>query len=307
MRIAFLGTPQFAVPVLEALISRHDTLCVFTQPDRPVGRKAVLTAPPVKVCALANGLPVKQFERIRSEEGIEALANFDPDLLVTAAFGQLLSAKNLAIPKFGTINVHASLLPKYRGASPIQAAILNGDTVTGVTTMFTDIGMDTGDILLSQTCPIEPCDTYETLSAKLSIIGAELLLKTLRELENGTLSRIPQNDREATVCRLIRKQDGQLDFNQSARSVFNRVRAMYPWPCAYSSLNGQLMRILDAFPTDITRKDCRTGMLIESNRHLYVNCSDCLLEIRVLQMAGKKPVDAASFLRGNAVNGLVLV
>lgn len=307
MRIAFLGTPQFAVPVLEALISRHDTLCVFTQPDRPVGRKAVLTPPPVKVCALENGLPVRQFERIRSEEGIAALSDFHPDLLVTAAFGQLLSAENLAIPKIGTINVHASLLPKYRGASPIQAAILNGDAVTGVTTMFTDIGMDTGDILLSQTCPIEPHDTYETLSARLSIAGADLLLKTLRELENGTLSRIPQNNREATVCRLIRKQDGQLDFNQSAKSVSNRVRAMYPWPCAYSFLNGQMMRILDVLPTDITRKDSPNGMLIELNQHLYVNCADYLLEILVLQMAGKKPVDAASFLHGNAVNGLVLV
>jgi methionyl-tRNA formyltransferase len=307
MRIAFLGTPQFAVPVLEALISRHDTICVFTQPDRPVGRKAVLTPPPVKVYALAKGLPVKQFEKIRSEEGIAALSSFQPDLLITAAFGQLLSAENLAIPKFGTINVHASLLPKYRGASPIQAAILNGDTVTGVTTMFTDVGMDTGDILLSQTCRIEPYDTYETLSDRLSLVGADLLVKTLQELENGTLSRIPQNDLDATVCRLIRKQDGKLDFNQSAKSVFNRVRAMYPWPCAYSSLNGQQMRILDALPTDITRKNFQSGMLIELNQHLYVNCADYLLEIRVLQMAGKKPVDAASFLRGNAVNGLVLI
>lgn len=307
MRIAFLGTPQFAVPVLEALISRHDTICVFTQPDRPVGRKAVLTPPPVKVYALAKGLPVKQFEKIRSQEGIAALSSFQPDLLITAAFGQLLSAENLAIPKFGTINVHASLLPKYRGASPIQAAILNGDTVTGVTTMFTDVGMDTGDILLSQTCRIEPYDTYETLSDRLSLVGADLLVKTLQELENGTLSRIPQNDLDATVCRLIRKQDGKLDFNQSAKSVFNRVRAMYPWPCAYSSLNGQQMRILDALPTDITRKNFQSGMLIELNQHLYVNCADYLLEIRVLQMAGKKSVDAASFLRGNAVNGLVLV
>ena len=156
MRIAFLGTPEFALPSLAALHARGDTLCVFTQPDRPVGRKAILTSPPVKSFALEHGIPVQQFEKIRLPEGRAALEAFAPDLCVTAAFGQLLSAKTLAIPKFGTINVHGSLLPKYRGASPIQSAIINGEAETGVTTMMTDIGMDTGDILMKAATPIRP-------------------------------------------------------------------------------------------------------------------------------------------------------
>ena len=307
MRIAFLGTPKFALPVLEALIQRKDTICVFTQPDRPVGRKGILTPPPVKELALSNGITVLQFEKIRSLEGVQALSAFQPDLMVTAAFGQMLSAEDLSIPKIGTINVHASLLPKYRGASPIQAAILNGDTVTGVTTMFTDIGMDTGDILLQESCEIDRLDTYETLSEKLSKMGADLLLSTLEELERGTLVRIPQNESEATICRLIRKQDGHLDFNESAKKVSDRVRAMNPWPCAFADLNGQQMRILTAVPTDLPRQESPAGTLCVLEGKLFVNCTDSLLEICTLQMAGKKQVDAASFLRGNAVNGMILL
>lgn len=306
MRIAFLGTPQFAVPVLLALIERKDTLCVFTQPDRPVGRKAVLTPPPVKELALSRGIPVRQFEKIRSEEGVQALTDFQPDLMVTAAFGQLLSAADLAVPKMGTVNVHASLLPKYRGASPIQAAILNGDTETGVTTMFTDIGMDTGDILLSRTSPIAPDDTYETLSCKLAGIGADLLVETLDQLEKGTLVRIPQDSTKATVCRLIKKQDGYLDFNRPAKEVNDRVRAMNPWPCAYAFLNGQPMKIFSAAVTDIPAGECPKGTLTVADDRLFVNCADVLLQILSLQMAGKKQMDATSFLRGNPVNGIIL-
>lgn len=307
MRIAFLGTPQFAVPVLKALILHGDTICVFTQPDRPVGRKAVLTPPPVKQIAVQAGIPVRQFERIRSEGGVQAMTDFQPDLMVTAAFGQLLSAENLAIPRNGTINVHASLLPKYRGASPIQTAILNGDTVTGVTTMFTDIGMDTGDILLSESCPIDPFDTSETLSAKLSQIGADLLIKTIDKLEAGILTRTPQNENEATVCRIIRKQDGHLDFSHTAEQLSCRVRAMNPWPGAFAFLNGQQMRILTAVPSVLKRDARQNGTLISLNGRLFVNCSNGLLEIRSLQMAGKKQTDAESFLRGNSVDGIVLV
>lgn len=303
MRIAFLGTPEFALPVLEALIERGDTLAVFTQPDRPVGRKAVLTPPPVKTLAQSHGIPVFQFEKIRSDEGVAALSAFMPDLMVTAAFGQLLSAKNLAVPPLGTINVHGSLLPKYRGASPIQAAILNGDAVTGVTTMFTDIGMDTGDILLKREVPIAPDDTYGTLSEKLSHVGAALLLETLDRLEKGKLVRTKQNDDEATICHILKKEDGVLRFDLPCAAVHDRVRAMNPWPTASAKLDGLPLKIWQTSlcATDLNPKPF--GTLTVLGDRLFVHCQSGALEILSLQAPGKKRMDAKNFLLGNAVNG----
>ena len=306
MRIAFLGTPEFALPVLQALIDRGDTLAVFTQPDRPVGRKAVLTPPPVKILALQHGIPVFQFEKIRSPEGAAALKAYAPDLMITAAFGQLLSAENLSIPRLGTINVHGSLLPKYRGASPIQTAILNGDAITGVTTMFTDIGMDTGDMLLKRETEILPNDTYGTLSNRLSVIGAELLTETLDALEAGTLERIPQNNDEATVCRLIKKEDGKIDFAAPAADVHNRVRAMNPWPIAYGMLNGQALKIYETAPTART-DEAPVGTLCCEKKRLYVRCGDGWLEILALQAPGKKRMCADSYLCGCDVQGMRLL
>lgn len=302
MRIAFLGTPEFALPVLQALIDREDTLAVFTQPDRPVGRKAILTPPPVKVLAEQHAVPVYQFEKIRSIEGVAALKEYAPDLMVTAAFGQLLSAENLSIPKYGTINVHGSLLPKYRGASPIQTAILNGETITGVTTMFTDIGMDTGDILLKQEVAISLSDTYETLSDKLAKAGAELLIETLTRLENGTLQRVPQDHTQATVCHLIRKSDGIMHFDESCLQNHNRVRAMNPWPTATAMLDGQPIKIWETRLTD-DHASLPLGTLTEKAGKLFVQCADGLLEIISLQAPSKKRMDAASFLRGYPVIG----
>jgi len=306
MRIAFLGTPEFALPVLQALIDRGETLAVFTQPDRPVGRKAILTPPPVKVLAAKNGIPVYQFEKIRSEEGLAALTAFAPDLMVTAAFGQLLSARNLAIPRLGTINVHGSLLPKYRGASPIQTAILNGDAITGVTTMFTDIGMDTGDMLLKREVEIFPDDTYETLSDRLSKVGAKLLCETLDALEAGTLVRIPQNAAEATVCHLIKKEDGKLDFSEPVRRVYDRIRAMNPWPVAFAELDGQTLKIYESVPSN-RAENAEPGTLRSDKKRLFVRCADGWLEIRSLQAPGKKRMDAASYLNGCDPDGKVLL
>lgn len=307
MRIAFLGTPEFALPVLQALIDRGETLAVFTQPDRPVGRKAVLTPPPVKVLAQQYGIPVFQFEKIRSAEGVAALSAFSPDLMVTAAFGQLLSAANLAIPRLGTINVHGSLLPKYRGASPIQTAILNGDAVTGVTTMFTDIGMDTGDMLLKREEPILPDDTYETLSARLSQIGASLLIETLDALIAGTLVRIPQNNAEATVCRLIRKEDGKLHFSDSCRAVRDRIRAMNPWPIAFALLDGQPLKVYEAADCETDWGDAPAGTLRCEKQRLYVRCADGWLEILSLQAPGKKRMCSQSYLCGCDLGGKTLL
>ncbi len=302
MRIAFLGTPEFALPSLQALIDRGDTLAVFTQPDRPVGRKAILTPPPVKVLAEQHGIPVYQFEKIRSLEGREALEAFQPDLMVTAAFGQLLSSKNLAIPRLGTINVHGSLLPKYRGASPIQSAIIAGEAETGVTTMMTDIGMDTGDMLLKSATQIDPDETYEQLSDRLAVLGAKLLLETLDRLEAGTLERIPQNPEEATVCHMLTKEDGHIDCSRSAKAVHDLVRGTNPWPCAFVTLDGQPLKIFETRRTEEHFSDT-PGTLRERNGRLYLICADGALEITDLQASGKKRMDAGTFLRGCPLDG----
>ena len=302
MRIAFLGTPEFALPSLEALIRRGDTLAVFTQPDRPVGRKAILTPPPVKVLAEQHDVPVFQFEKIRSAEGRAALEAFAPDLMVTAAFGQLLSAKNLAIPRLGTINVHGSLLPKYRGASPIQSAIIAGETETGVTTMMTDVGMDTGDMLLKTVTPIGTNETYGELSDRLSVLGAELLLKTLDALESGALFRTPQDPEEATVCHMLTKEDGHIDCKRTAKAVHDLVRGTNPWPCAFVMLDGQPLKIFETKRTDEVFSDV-PGTLRERHGKLYLLCSDSALEITALQASGKKRMDAGTFLRGCPLDG----
>lgn len=305
MRIAFLGTPEFALPSLSALIARGDTLCVFTQPDRPVGRKAILTPPPVKALAMEHGIPVYQFEKIRSKEGLSAMEAFAPDLCVTAAFGQLLSAKNLAIPKHGTVNVHGSLLPKYRGASPIQSAILAGEAETGVTTMLTDVGMDTGDILIQRATPIGPNETYGALSDRLASLGAELLLETLDALERGTLVRTPQNPEAATVCHMLAKEDGRIDFAKGCQTVHNLVRGTNPWPAAYALLDGQPLKIWETRLSERT-VDEACGTLKTVDGRLYVRCADGALEILSLQASGKKRMDAAAFVRGCPLDGKVL-
>ncbi len=302
MRIAFLGTPEFALPSLAALIARGDTLCVFTQPDRPVGRKAVLTPPPVKVLAQTHGVPVKQFEKIRSAEGVEAMEAFAPDLCVTAAFGQFLSAKNLSIPKYGTINVHGSLLPKYRGASPIQSAIIGGEAETGVTTMLTALGMDTGDILMQARTPIGENETYGELSDRLADIGAKLLLKTLDALEAGTLVPVPQDAEAATVCHMLNKEDGRIDFTKPGKAVHDLVRGTNPWPGAFALLDGQPLKVWETRRSDVLL-DAPAGTLAEQNGRLYVQCADGALEILSLQASGKKRMDAAAFVRGCPLDG----
>ena len=302
MRIAFLGTPEFALPSLSALIERGYTLCVFTQPDKPVGRKAVLTPPPVKVLAEQHGIPVYQFEKIRSFDGCEALVAFQPDLCVTAAFGQLLSKKNLSIPKQGTINVHGSLLPKYRGASPIQSAIINGETHTGVTTMMTDIGMDTGDILLKKETAIGLNETYAQLSERLAVLGAELLTETLDRLENGSLIPIPQDESEATCCHVLTRENGRIDFHKTAKEIHNLVRGTNPWPTAYAYLGDEMLKVYETQLTEC-HDDLLPGSLISKDDRLFVQCADDLLEVISLQMSGKKRMNADAFLRGCSLNG----
>lgn len=303
MRIAFLGTPDFAVPSLKALYSAGHDIAVFSQPDRLVGRHAELRPTAVKACALSLGLPVYQFEKIRSEEGLSALKAFQPDLMVTAAFGQLLSGENLAVPKYGCINVHGSLLPKYRGAAPIQWSVINGDAVTGVTTMMTDIGMDTGDILLVKETPIAPEETAGELYDRLSVLGAELLLETLSALENGTLSRTPQNEEEATKCSMLKKEDGHIDFSKSCTAVHNLVRGVSPWPGAFClDEAGNVIKIHKSRP--VQELELAPGCcLCDPKKGIFIGCGSGAIEVLELQLPGAKRLDSLTFLRGKTLDG----
>ena len=308
MKIAFLGTPDFAIPSLDMLFRDGHSLAVFTQPDRPVGRHAVLTPPPTKIFALEHNIPVFQFEKIRLPDGVRALKDYSPDLMVTAAFGQILSAENLSVPKFGCINVHGSLLPKYRGAAPIQWAIIDGETETGITTMMTDIGMDTGDILLKSRVVIGENETAGELFDRLSQLGAETLRQTIAALEAGTLKRIPQDASQATKCPMLKKEHGKLDFSEPSLSVHNRVRGTNPWPGAYALLDGEPLKIHRTIQTErmVGRKP--DGYLCgNAKTGLFVRCSDGWLEILELQAVGAKRLPAKDFLAGKALEGKVLV
>ena len=309
MRIAFLGTPEFALPSLDALRRAGHELLAVTQPDRPVGRRLTLTAPPVKIYAQAHGIPIVQCNKVRSPEGVAALTAFAPEIMVTAAFGQLLSQENLEIPPLGTINVHGSLLPKYRGASPIQWAIINGEPVTGITTMLTDIGMDTGDILLQKDLSIGENETYGRLSDRLSHLGAQALMETLAQLECGRLVRTPQREEDASVCRLLKKEQGRIIFDLPCRDVHNLVRGTNPWPGAWTMLRDRPLKI---WMTRILQENGRLQaapagtMMGSSKTGLFAQCADGMLEILELQAEGGKRMDAKSFLRGNPIIGEVL-
>ncbi len=308
MKIAFLGTPEFALPSLDMLRTSGHELAVFTQPDRPVGRHATLTPPPTKAYALQYGIPVFQFEKIRLPEGVAALKEYAPDLMVTAAFGQLLSAENLAIPKYGCVNVHGSLLPKYRGAAPIQWAIIDGETETGITTMMTDIGMDTGDILLTDRLIIEENETAGDLFARLAVLGAETLRRTIQVIESGTLVRTPQNESEATKCPMLKKEHGKLDFSQSALSVHNRVRGTNPWPGAYAMLDDCVLKIHKTQRVDRQTGNEPFGFLSgNAKTGLFVRCADGWLEVLELQATGGKRLNAKDYLLGKNLEGKVLV
>ena len=306
MRIAFLGTPEFALPSLRMLIDAGHTLAVFTQPDRPVGRHQAAVPPPVKELAHQYGLPVFQPERIKSEAGLSALKSFAPDLMVTAAFGQLLSQENLAVPPRGCINVHASLLPRYRGAAPVHWALIRGETQTGVTTMQTDIGMDTGDILLQNAVTIEPDETAGELSARLSALGASTLERTLCALQNGTLRRTPQDGAEASTCPMLKKEHGRLDFSESAQELHNRVRGTNPWPGAFALLDGKPIKIWRTRLADAKSEGPAGRCFGDAKAGLFLACHEGTLEVLELQSPGSKRLDGKSFLRGTPLSGKVL-
>lgn len=308
MRIAFLGTPDFAVPSLNMLWESGHELMVFTQPDRPVGRKAVLTPPPVKAYALVRDIPVYQCEKIRLPEHHEVLKNFAPDLMVTAAFGQILSAENLSVPTHGCINVHGSLLPKYRGAAPIQWSVILGEKVTGITTMLTDVGLDTGDILLQREIIIKEDETSGELYERMAELGAQTLQETIAALQEGKLVRTKQDEALASHCSMLKKEDGKLDFTQTSQQIHDRVRGVNPWPGAYALLKGQPLKIWctkkkeAALPADAVPGLC----FGDAKSGLFVCTGDGALEILELQAPGAKRMEAKAYLRGKNLAGEIL-
>ena len=300
MKLVFMGTPDFAVPCLTALQEAgHEIAAVFTQPDKPKGRGYALTPPPVKEKALSYGLPVYQPATVRDGEAEALLREIGPDAVAVVAYGKILPPALLEIPRYGCINVHASLLPRHRGASPIQWAIVCGDEKTGVTTMQMAEGMDTGDILEQAETPIDPEETAESLHDRLSHMGAKLLVQTLQDLEARTVTPQKQEEALATKSPLIRKEMGQMDFAKTAGELHNLARGFYPWPGAYTSLGGKRLKVLE---TRLAAGDGAPGEVLCADDKLTVACGGhTALELVRVQLEGKKPLTAADLLRGHPI------
>lgn len=297
MNIVFMGTPDFAVPSLEALCeSGHNVTAVFTQPDKPVGRKQILTPPDVKVCAEKHGLPVFQPATLKDNNSVEEIKSLNPDVIAVVAYGKILPKAVLDIPKYGCINVHGSLLPEYRGAAPIQQAVLNGDKVTGVTTMYMGEGLDTGDILLTRETEIGENETSAELFDRLSVMGADLLIETLSNLKNITPQK--QDESKATYTSKITKELCPIDWNKNNTEIHNKVRGLQTWPVATSTLNGKDVKI---HSTVLCDKGGAPGEIISVNP-LTVACGAGSLIIKELQLSGKKRMDSKSFLLGHPLN-----
>ncbi len=301
MRLVFMGTPDFAVPCLEAVLAAgHEVAAVYSQPDKPVGRKQEIRPTPVKACALAHGLEVRQPASLRTPEEVERLRQTAPDCVVVVAYGKLIPADMLALPPKGFLNVHGSLLPRYRGAAPIQWAVVNGDAVTGVTTMLLDEGMDTGAILETAETPIGAEETAGELFDRLSALGAELLVSTLDKWERGGLTPVPQEESLATHAPIIRKEMAKLDFSLPAERLSCRVRGFSPWPVAYTSLEGKRLKIYAAAVGGKTASP--PGTLLQNGDTLAVACGDGrTLELRELQLEGGRRMSAAEWVKGRPV------
>ncbi|HET9181836.1 MAG TPA: methionyl-tRNA formyltransferase [Candidatus Angelobacter sp.] len=300
MKLVFCGTPQFAVPNLERLVAAgHDVQLVVTQPDRPQGRGMEVTAPPVKQSALRLGLPVTQPEKIKNNDEFRArLAAIQPDAIIVVGYGRIIPGWMLHLPPYGNINVHASLLPKYRGAAPIQWAVANGETITGVTTMRIDEGLDTGDILLTRAMEIGAQDTALTLAPRLAQFGADLLGETLEELQQGTVTPVPQDDFQATLAPILKKEDGLVDFSRSATEIHNRLRGFQPWPGAYTRFRGKNLKIVSARVAEAA-PGLAGGELHVSSDKLLAGCgAGSTLALLQVQPEGKKPMSARDFISG---------
>jgi methionyl-tRNA formyltransferase len=298
LKIIFMGTPEFSVPILNSLIKQTSVIAVITQPDKKVGRKQIITQSPIKKIALANKIEVSQPERIKGNaEFIQNLKELNPDLIIVAAYGFILPKEILVIPKYGAINVHASLLPKYRGASPIQAAILNGDKETGITIMLVNEKMDEGDILSQETITITNNDNFKTLHDKLSILGAKLLLETLPKWLNKKIKPQKQDQSQASYCKLITKEDGKIDWHKSAIEIERQILALNPWPGTFAKWDNKKIKLLKVKLLNDLNKNSAGG-IFKVNDGLGVYCGQGALEILELQLEGKKAMSAKEFLNG---------
>ena len=302
MRIIFMGTPDFAVPCLKALIdSDNEVVGVFTQPDKPKGRGYELAPPPVKVCAVENNLKVFQPNTMRDGTALEIINSLNADLIIVVAFGKILPKEILESVKYGCINIHASLLPILRGAAPIQWSILNGDEITGVTAQQMDIGIDTGDILMTKTFNIPEDMNAGELFDVLSEMGAEVLMETIACVKDGTLNPIKQDDSKSTYASMLSKELCPVDFGKSAKVVHNHIRGLYPWPIATTKINGKTYKIHKSQKVN-EKFNGKNGEIVDNNNRIVVKCGDgnCI-EILEIQAEGKRKMDSASFLRGNKI------
>ena len=301
IRTVFMGTPAFAVGTLEGLLAKGCNLVgVYTQPDRPKGRGKQLSPPPVKETALQHGLPVFQPERLRRPEAVAQLRALAPDLIVVVAYGQILPPSVLEIPRYGCINVHASLLPKYRGAAPINKCIVDGETRTGVTTMLMDVGLDTGDMLRKRELAIGPDETAGELHDRLALLGRQTMEETLDLLCQGALVPEKQNDAASCYAPLMTKEDGLLDWTRPAPALHNQTRGLAPWPGAYSSLDGETLKIAQTRP--VAALSGEPGTVLQADAAgVVIACGEGALRIGQLQLPGKKMLSAADFLRGRAL------
>lgn len=301
MKIIFMGTPDFAAASLEALIaSRHEIQAVVTQPDKPKGRKGELTPSPVKVIAKREGIKVYQPLKVRDEDFVETLRAYNPDVMVVVAFGQIIPLSILKMPKYGCVNIHGSLLPKYRGAAPIQWAVLDGEKETGITTILMDEGIDTGDILLKKTIKIDTDETSGSLFDKLMVLGAETILETLDELEKGSLTPTKQGESPTAYAKMLTKAMGLIDFTKSAKELDCFVRGMDPWPSAYTLLAGKTLKLWKVRAVDGSGK---AGSVIEIGKESFtIACGEGAIEVLEVQLEGKKRMSAGDFLKGSTLN-----
>lgn len=303
MKIVFLGTPDFAVPSLKMLINEGYAVAgVFTQPDRKKDRGQKQSAPPVKSVAVENSIPVYQFEKIKTPEAVEALKSLAPDLMITAAFGQILSAEILSVPPLGCVNVHASLLPQYRGAAPVEWAIINGESITGITTMYTDIGLDTGDMILKRTLQIGEEETGAELRQRLSILGAEVLSDTLKLIKEGQAPREKQKEAQMSYYPMLTKETGLIRWDKNSEELRNLCRALDSSPGAYTLLNGEKLKIFKARKAN-TDKQGKAGEVLAASpkEGLFIKTGDGALEILELQMPGSRRMAAREMLKGKTI------
>ena len=298
LRTVFMGTPDFAVGTLQGLIDAGvDLIGVYTQPDRPKGRGKKLAPPPVKELAQKYNIPVFQPQKLRAPEAVAELQELAPDLIVVVAYGQILPQSVLDIPRFSCINVHASLLPKYRGAAPINKAIIDGETATGITTMLMDAGLDTGDMLVKKSLEIGPDESAGELHDRLAVLGRQTMEETLQQVLSGSLDPQKQNDDESTYAPMMKKEDGLIDWTLPAQEIHDRVRGLAPWPGAFSALAGETLKIAR---TEVVEGAGQAGTVVAANENgIDVACGDGVLRIGALQLPGKKLLPAADFLRGH--------